>query len=148
MSCHFSERRDRNYGTNYIQRALVTATGLGANRPQDAVYPTSEGPAILGSYDGAKKYVMHFPKGQLPRAKGFWSLTMYDKDYFFVPNAINRQSIGPRQDRCTAEFRPCLFAMLRFAQLDLDVTEGMPKVGSQIQADRAQEACRFRPQDI
>ena len=30
------------YGTNYLQRALVTAIGLGANRPQDAVYPTSE----------------------------------------------------------------------------------------------------------
>ncbi len=29
------------YGTDYIQRALVTAIGLGANRPQDAVYPTS-----------------------------------------------------------------------------------------------------------
>ena len=29
------------YGTNYIQRALVTAIGLGANRPQDAIYPTS-----------------------------------------------------------------------------------------------------------
>ena len=30
------------YGTDYLQRALVTAIGLGANRPQDAVYPTSE----------------------------------------------------------------------------------------------------------
>jgi hypothetical protein len=29
------------YGTDYLQRALVTAIGLGANRPQDAVYPTS-----------------------------------------------------------------------------------------------------------
>ena len=29
------------YGTDYIQRALITAIGLGANRPQDAVYPTS-----------------------------------------------------------------------------------------------------------
>ena len=87
-----------NYGTDYIQRALITAIGLGANRPQDAVYPTSEGPTIPGSYDGAKKYVMHFPMGQLPPAKGFWSLTMYDKDYFFVPNPINRQSISARQD--------------------------------------------------
>ncbi|MDD5201485.1 MAG: DUF1254 domain-containing protein [Terrimicrobiaceae bacterium] len=86
------------YGTNYIQRALITAIGLGANRPQDAVYPTSEGPNILESYNGAKKYVMHFPKGQLPPAKGFWSLTMYDKDYFFVQNPINRQSISARQD--------------------------------------------------
>ena len=72
------------YGTNYMQRALVTAIGLGANRPQDAVYPTSEGPNVLEPYTGAKKYVMHFPKGELPPVKGFWSLTMYDKDYFFV----------------------------------------------------------------
>ncbi|MGO4843135.1 hypothetical protein AB4144_63770, partial [Rhizobiaceae sp. 2RAB30] len=28
------------YGTDYLMRALVTAIGLGANRPQDAVYPT------------------------------------------------------------------------------------------------------------
>jgi hypothetical protein len=86
------------YGVNYIQRALITAIGLGANRPQDAVYPTSEGPSIFSSYTGAKKYVMHFPKGELPPADGFWSLTMYDKDYFFVPNPLNRQSISARQD--------------------------------------------------
>ncbi len=86
------------YGTNYIQRALITAIGLGANRPQDAVYPTSEGPDILGSYTGEKKYVMHFEKGHLPPAKGFWSLTMYDGDYFFVENPINRYSISARQD--------------------------------------------------
>jgi hypothetical protein len=86
------------YGTNYIQRALVTAIGLGANRPQDAVYPTSEGPSILGSYTGEKNYVMHFDKGQLPPVKGFWSLTMYDGEYFFVENPLNRYSISPRQD--------------------------------------------------
>ena len=28
------------YGTDYFMRAFVTAIGLGANRPQDAVYPT------------------------------------------------------------------------------------------------------------
>ncbi len=86
------------YGTNYVQRALVTAIGLGANRPQDAVYPTSEGPNILGSYTGEKKYVMHFEKGQLPPALGFWSLTMYDAHYFFVENPLNRYSISARQD--------------------------------------------------
>jgi hypothetical protein len=86
------------YGTNYIQRALITAIGLGANRPQDAIYPTSEGPSVISSYTGEKKYVMHFRKGELPPARGFWSITMYDKDYFFVPNPINRQSISARQD--------------------------------------------------
>ena len=68
------------YGANYIQRALITAIGLGANRPQDAVYPTSEGPSALGSYTGEKGYVMHYDKGQLPPVKGFWSLTMYNTD--------------------------------------------------------------------
>ncbi len=41
---------------------------------------------------------MHFPKGQLPPVHGFWSLTMYDSDFFFVANPINRYSISPRQN--------------------------------------------------
>jgi hypothetical protein len=86
------------YGTDYRQRALITAIGLGANRPEDAVYPTSEGPSMLGSYTGEKQYVMHFDKGQLPPVKGFWSITMYDAQYFFVDNPLNRYSISPRQD--------------------------------------------------
>lgn len=86
------------YGTRYLLRALVTAVGLGANRSLDAIYPTSEGPSVLQSYTGTKKYVMHFSKGELPPVQGFWSLTMYDKDYFFVKNEINRQSISARQN--------------------------------------------------
>ena len=84
------------YGTGYRNRALITWYGLGANRIQDAVYPTSEGPELLSKYNGANKYVMRFEKGQFPPAKGFWSITMYDDQYFFVPNAINRQTIGSR----------------------------------------------------
>ena len=84
------------YGTNYIQRALVTAIGLGANRPQDAVYPTSLKPSAVESYNGANKYVIRFPKGQLPPVQGFWSLTMYDENYFFVANPINRYSMSLR----------------------------------------------------
>jgi len=86
------------YGTDYLMRALVTAIGLGANRPQDAVYPTSLKDADDSAYDGANKYVMHFPKGQLPPVSGFWSVTMYNANYFFVANPINRYSISPRQN--------------------------------------------------
>ena len=84
------------YGTSYLQRALVTAIGLGANRPQDAIYPTSTGPDIVKKYSGDKKYVMHFDKGQTPPVDGFWSLTMYDKDYFFVDNPLNRYTLSQR----------------------------------------------------
>ena len=36
------------------------------------------------AYDGANKYIMRFPKGLTPPVEGFWSLTMYDANYFFV----------------------------------------------------------------
>ena len=86
------------YGTDYLMRALITAIGLGANRPQDAVYPTSLKDAEGRKYNGENKYVMHFPEGQLPPAQGFWSLTMYDSSYFFVNNSLNRYSISARQN--------------------------------------------------
>lgn len=84
------------YGTEYLQRAFITAIGLGANRPQDAVYPTSTTDAEGKAYSGANRYVLHFPKGQTPPAEAFWSVTMYDAGYFFVDNVLNRYSISPR----------------------------------------------------
>ena len=85
------------YGTDYLNRALVTAIGLGANLPQDAIYPMSLKDADGSDYEGKNKYVMRFAKGQLPPVKGFWSLTMYDADFFFVANPLNRYSISARQ---------------------------------------------------
>lgn len=86
------------YGTDYLNRALVTAVGLGANRIEDAVYPTSQKDADGRDYEGKNKYVMQFAKGELPPAEGFWSLTMYNAEYFFVENPINRYSISARQN--------------------------------------------------
>jgi hypothetical protein len=84
------------YGTDYLDRAFITAVGLGANRPQDAVYPTSETAADGKPYSGANKYVMHFDKGQTPPVNGFWSLTMYNAEYFFVDNPLNRYTLSAR----------------------------------------------------
>jgi hypothetical protein len=84
------------YGTDYIQRAFITAFGLGANRPQDAVYPMSQRASLLEAYEGSRNYTLRFEKGQLPPVKGFWSLTMYDEEMFFVANPINRYSMSPR----------------------------------------------------
>jgi hypothetical protein len=89
------------YGTNYRQRAFITAVGVGANLPEDAVYPTSEGPEVTQKYSGATKYIMHFDKDQLPPARGFWSLTMYTSDYFFVDNPLNRYTLSPRDKLAT-----------------------------------------------
>jgi hypothetical protein len=86
------------YGTDYLQRAFITAIGLGANRPQDAVYPTSEVDGDGKPFSGANNYVIHFPKGQTPPANAFWSITMYNADYFFVENPLNKYTVSPRND--------------------------------------------------
>ena len=86
-----------SYGTDYDQRAMVTLIGPGLNYPQDAVYPFSEKDEHGEKYNGAShRYVMHFDKGRMPPVKGFWSLTMYDPEFFFVPNPINRYNLSQR----------------------------------------------------
>ena len=91
-----------NFGTDYLLRGMANLLGPGWNRPQDAVYPLSLKDAGGDEYDGAKhKYVIRFEKGQLPPAKAFWSLTMYDGDFFFVPNPINRYDLAQRDKLIT-----------------------------------------------
>jgi len=85
------------YGTNYIQRAIIARVGLGCNLIEDAVYPTALADTSGKLFDASKgQYVLRFPKGQLPPAHGFWSITMYDADYFFVANPLNRYTISSR----------------------------------------------------
>ncbi|HTQ66169.1 MAG TPA: DUF1254 domain-containing protein [Puia sp.] len=87
-----------NYGTNYILRALVAYAGLGANLPQDAIYPSSGIDADGNKLNGSNQYILHFEKGQTPPVNAFWSLTMYDNDGYFIHNPINRYSIGDRSN--------------------------------------------------
>jgi hypothetical protein len=47
-------------------------------------------------YDGANRYTMTFPKGEMPPVNGFWSVTMYNADYFFVANPLNRYTLSQR----------------------------------------------------
>jgi hypothetical protein len=84
------------YGTDYMQRAFIALVGLGANRPEDAIYPVSEADVNNVPYDGSHKYVLHFAKGETPPVKGFWSLTMYNGKLFFVANSLKRSAVSSR----------------------------------------------------
>ena len=86
-----------NWGTNYSLRAVANMLGPGWNRPQDAIYPLSEKDANGRDYNGTDhRYVIHFDKTQFPPVKAFWSLTLYDPQFFFVPNSINRYELSQR----------------------------------------------------
>jgi hypothetical protein len=82
------------FGEDYGARAVVSLIGLGANLPQDAVYPSAFVAGDGKSLNGANKYVIHFDKGALPPVKAFWSITMYGPDSFFVVNPINRYALS------------------------------------------------------
>jgi hypothetical protein len=86
-----------NFGADYLLRGMANLLGPGWNRPQDAVYPLSLKDAEGDEYNGDRhRYVVRFEKGRMPPAEAFWSLTMYDSDFFFVPNPINRYELSQR----------------------------------------------------
>ena len=84
------------YGNSYLRRAVAALGGLGANQPDDAVYPLavadSEGKPIVGE----GRYLLHFAKAELPPVGAFWSLTMYDAEGYHVANPLNRFALGDR----------------------------------------------------
>lgn len=82
------------YGNFYLKRAIIAQMGLGANPPEDAIYPLNlydEGGRAL---DGAHKYTIHFEEGRTPPVDAFWSITLYDDDGFQIPNELNRFALS------------------------------------------------------
>jgi hypothetical protein len=82
------------YGNYYLKRAIIAQQGLGANVPEDAIYPLNLADNTGKPLDGANKYTLHFEKGQTPPANAFWSVTLYDNQGFQVANALNRFAVS------------------------------------------------------
>ena len=86
------------YGTNYEVRAYVAYVGLGANLPQDAVYPVVSNDQNGVQLMSENNYTIHFEKEEIPLVNAFWSLTLYNKNDFLAESAINRYSLGDRDE--------------------------------------------------
>lgn len=82
------------YGNFYLKRAIVAQMGLGANLPEDAIYPLNLFDETGKPLDGANKYTVHFDKGATPPVNAFWSITLYDSDGFQVANDLNRFAVS------------------------------------------------------
>jgi hypothetical protein len=82
------------YGNYYLKRAVVANMGLGANLPEDAIYPLNLFDDTGKPLDGANKYTIHFDKGATPPVNAFWSITLYDSEGFQVANELNRFAVS------------------------------------------------------
>ena len=82
------------YGNYYLKRAMVAQLGLGANLPEDAIYPLNLFDDGGKPLDGANRYTLHFDKGATPPVNAFWSITLYDSEGFQVANVLNRFAVS------------------------------------------------------
>jgi hypothetical protein len=82
------------YGNYYLKRAIVAQLGLGANLPEDAIYPLNIGDDKGRPLDGTSNYTIHFDKEALPPVNAFWSITLYDREGYQVANSLNRFAVS------------------------------------------------------
>ena len=98
---------ENGWGVNYHNepfdadptiRAAVNLAGPGAHIAKEALYYGAAKDAAGQMLDGAHSYTITFSKADLPPVKAFWSLILYDKNYFLVDNPINRYAINDRSE--------------------------------------------------
>ena len=84
------------WGTDYLSRAATAKSNMFDNAPEETRYIYTDFDSTGTRLTGANNYTVTFPKGQLPPVNGFWSLTLYNKEHLFEPNALNRYSLGTK----------------------------------------------------
>jgi len=84
------------FGTDYFARTAVAHSNIFINRPRETRYFYQDLDRTGARLNGGKRYTLTFRKGELPPVKGFWSLTLYNKEHFFAPNGLDRYSLGTK----------------------------------------------------
>jgi len=84
------------FGTDYYTRTAVAKSNIFVNAPNETKYfyqDLDEGGQRL---NGANRYALTFAADQTPPVNGFWSLTLYNDQHFFVSNDLGRYSVGTK----------------------------------------------------
>ena len=84
------------FGTDYFTRTAVAKSNIFVNKPGETKYFYQDLDANGQRLHGGSRYTITFSKGQTPPVHGFWSLTLYNEHHFFIPNEINRYSLGTK----------------------------------------------------
>lgn len=82
------------YDADFLVRAAIAYSGLGANVKEEAMYQRSFIDDMGEELTGKQKYILHFEKDHLPKVEAFWSVTVYNADFNLVENILHRYAIG------------------------------------------------------
>jgi hypothetical protein len=84
------------WGVDYLSRAATARSNMYDNAPEETRYIYTDFDADGARLNGFSSYTVAFAKDQTPPVDGFWSLTLYNKEHLFEPNALNRFSLGTK----------------------------------------------------
>lgn len=84
------------FGHDYYNRAGTAKSNMFDNKPNETQYIYTDHDSNGAVLDGHKSYAITFAPGQEPPVSGFWSMTLYNNEHFFHPNALKRYSLGTK----------------------------------------------------
>jgi len=84
------------WGTDYLNRTATSKSNMYDNTPEETKYIYRDFDSAGQQLHGKNLYTVTFAKGQEPPVKGFWSMTLYNEHHLFVPNVLNRYSLGTK----------------------------------------------------
>lgn len=84
------------WGIDYFNRTGTSKSNMFDNRPNETQYFYTDHDGDGAQLVGSGNYEITFAAGQEPPVEGFWSLTLYNENHFFHPNARNRYSLGTK----------------------------------------------------
>jgi hypothetical protein len=90
------------FGTDTFTRTAVAKSNILVNAPLETKYFYQDLDASGARLNSANGYAVTFAKNQAPPVDGFWSLTLYDAEHFFVPNELKRHSLGTKNKTLVA----------------------------------------------
>jgi hypothetical protein len=92
------------FGTDYLTRTAVAKSNTFINRPRETRYFYQDLDAKGARLNGANgRYTVTFKPVPPVDRRGFWSITLYNKNHFFAPNTIDRFSLGTKSKQLRYE---------------------------------------------
>ncbi|PPJ14966.1 DUF1214 domain-containing protein [Nocardia cyriacigeorgica] len=96
-----TQRNGASFGSDYLSRTAIGKSNIFVNTPNETAYYYQDLDDTGTRLHGSHTYRIHFPAGQTPPVRGFWSLTVYNKHHFFHPNELDRYSLGTKNQNLT-----------------------------------------------